>query len=94
MRDDRVAWHEPVRIVARVCAAGKTNRPVRGDEAERVPASTPGLADPSALQNDVVHAGSRQLMAHGETGLPGADHDDIWFAHPVDSTVSLLGASG
>src|SRR3981081_4314222 len=59
MRDDRVAGHEAFRVVARVRAAGKTDGPVRGDEAERVPASAPGLADASALQYDVIHTGGR-----------------------------------
>jgi len=85
MRDDRVARHEAVRVVPRVRAARKTDGPVRGDQAERVPASAPRLADSSALQDDVIHAGSRQLVAHGETGLPSTDHDDVWFAHRADS---------
>ena len=93
VRDDRVARHESVRIVARICAARKSNRPVRRDEAEGVPASTPGLADASALQDNMVHAGGRQLVAHGETGLPGADHDDIWFGHWLDAMVGSPDAS-
>jgi len=41
----------------------------------------------------MVHAGGRQLVAHGETGLPGADHDDIWFGHWLDAMVGSPDAS-
>src|SRR5438067_13747438 len=93
VRDDRIARHEPVRIFAGIRAAGKKDGPVRGDEAERVPASAPGLADSAALQHEVINTGSRQLVAHRETGLPRTDHDDVWFAHRSDSSGALAGRS-
>src|SRR5690349_13355123 len=70
--DDLVADHEAVRVVAVVVMARKLNGPVRGDEAEAVPAAAPGLTDASALQDDVIDAPAGELMAHGEPGLAGS----------------------
>jgi hypothetical protein len=60
---DLVAWHEAVGIVLVVGVAGKLDAPVRGDEAEAVPAPAPGLPDAASLEHDMRHAGGRELPA-------------------------------
>ena len=61
--DDLVAGHEAVGVVAGVGPSREPHGPVRGDEAEAVPAIPPRLADPAALQDDVVDPQARELMA-------------------------------
>src|SRR6267143_6034255 len=74
---DVVPRHVSVRVIAGVLAARELDGPVRGHEAEAVPAISPGLADASPLQDDVVDAGLGQLMADRESGVTGSDDDYI-----------------
>ena len=77
MPDEVVAGEVAVGVVAVVGVAGQVDGPVGGDQAEAVPASAPGLRNPSALEDDVVDARVGQLMADGQAGLPGPDHHDL-----------------
>ena len=79
--DDLVAGHEAVGVVARVDPAREPHGPVRGDEAEAVPAIPPRLADPAALQDDVVDAQARELMADRQAGGPASDDQDVDMLH-------------
>ena len=73
---DLVARREAVRALSVVGVAGQLHGPVRCDEAEAVPASSPRLPDAAPLEHDMLDAGLRQLMADGQPGLTGADDDD------------------
>lgn len=41
----------------------------------------PTLADPSALQHDMVDTVRGETSAHGKAGLAATDDDDIWISH-------------
>ena len=75
---DLVLAHEAVGIVARVGEAWQLERPVRTDQAQRVPSlAAPALGDASLLEHDVRAALLGQVVAHGEPGLPTANDDDL-----------------
>ena len=75
--DDRVLEHEAVGIVTVVGVARQPALPIRGHEAERVPAlRAPRRRDAVALEHDVVDAAPGQLPARGKAGLAAADDDD------------------
>jgi hypothetical protein len=84
--DDLVAGHEPVRIWPVVCAAGQLHRPVRGHEAEAVPAIAPCLPDAPPLEHDVLDATGRELVARREPGRAPADHRCARSLHRGDPT--------
>jgi hypothetical protein len=87
--DDLVAQHEAVGVVAVVAVARERHAPVRRHEAEAVPAVPPRLADPAALEHDVVDARLRELVADGEPGLTGSHHHDlVVVAHGMASATS------
>ena len=70
--------HVPVavRVVALVAEARQAALPVRRQQPERLPAlGAPGVGDLAALQHHVVERAIGQAPAHGEPGVPGADHD-------------------
>src|ERR1700724_4342095 len=71
--DDLALGHEAIGIIAAVAAARQLDRPVGNDEAEAVPAPTPGLADPAPLQNDVVNTRGPELVTQRKTSLSRAD---------------------
>ena len=75
--DDVVARVEPVRIRAIVRLVGEPHAPVRRDETEALPASSPALADLGPLQHDVLEPATGELAACRETRLAGADDDDV-----------------
>ena len=78
MTHDLELRQEPVRIVTRVGALTReADGGIRGDETEAVPTISPGLGDPSAFEHEVLDTRRRQLVAHGEAGLPGADDDHV-----------------
>lgn len=79
--DDFVAGHEAVGIVARVGPTREAHGPVRGDEAEAVPAIPPRLADPAALQDDVADPEAHELMAGRKTGGPAPYDQDVDALH-------------
>ena len=81
VRDDLVAGHEAVGVVAGVGPARESHRPVRGDEAEAVPAVSPRLADPAALQDEMVDPQARELVADRESGRPAAHDEDVDADH-------------
>ena len=66
--DDLVAGHEAVGISARVLPSREPHAPVRRDEAEAVPPIPPRLADPGALQHDVLDPAGRELAADRQAG--------------------------
>ena len=74
--DDLVARHERVRLGPAVVQPGERHRPVRRDQAKRVPAVLPAAAQRgSPLEDDVLPPGLGQEAAHHEAGLARA-HDD------------------
>src|SRR5260370_29412242 len=75
--DNLRLWHESVRILSAIAAAGQLDRPVGNDKAEAVPAPTPCLTDPAPFENDVVNACSSELVAHRKPGLSGADDHGV-----------------
>jgi hypothetical protein len=82
---DRVAAHEPIRIVTVVREAGQAAQPVRGDEGKGVPAVLPAAAEGRApLEDDVLASGALQVPAHDQSRLTGTDHDRVdrarWIA--------------
>jgi hypothetical protein len=82
IRDDVVASHEAVGIVAVVVVAGQPDDPVGRHEAEAVPPPPPRLADPALLQHDVRDAGLRELVTDRQPGLtPIDDHHVELFCH-------------
>ena len=74
---DLVTRHEAVRIRPVVGMARQPAAPVGRDEAEALPAPAPGLAHTAALEHDMGHVPGRELEAHGEPGLAGADYDHV-----------------
>ena len=79
--DDLVAGHEAVGIVAGIGPAREPHGPVRGDEAEAVPAIPPRLADPAPLQDDVVDPQARELVADRQAGGPAPYDQDVDALH-------------
>ena len=77
VRDDLVARHEAVGIVAVVGVPGELDGPVRRHQAEAVPPPPPRLPDAAPLQHDVRDAGLRQLVADRQPGLTAADDHDV-----------------
>ncbi len=41
----------------------------------------PSLADPSALQDDMIDIAGRQAATHDKSGLAAANDDDVGFPH-------------
>jgi len=77
IRDDLVACHEAVGIVARVRIARQATLPVRRDEAERIPALvTPRVPDAVAFEDDVLDPTVGELAREREPGLARADDRD------------------
>jgi hypothetical protein len=67
--------HEAVRVVTLVGQPRQARLPVRGEQAQRVPAlGLPGVGDLAALEHDVVQAMARERMTDREAGVPGPDH--------------------
>jgi hypothetical protein len=66
--DDLVAGHEAVGIGARILPSREPYGPVRGDEAEAIPPIAPRLADPAALQHDVLDPSGGELAADRQAG--------------------------
>src|SRR5712692_9426953 len=82
--DDLVLWHESVGIISTVAAARQLDRPVGNDQAEAVPAPTPGLADPAPLENDMIDTRGRELVTQRKPSLSSADD------HGVDGRLHRL----
>ena len=73
--------HEAVDVSSGVGPAGQAAHPVRGQQAQGVPAfAAPPLGDPAALEHDVVDAAVGEAAADRQAGLAGADDDgvDVW----------------
>src|SRR5262249_58061230 len=67
---------ERVRLGTVVLVAGEEVQRVRADDAERAPAPrSPRVAQCAALEHDMLDAALRELVARGEPGLAGSDHD-------------------
>ena len=62
----------------------RVDAPVGGIEAEAVPAlSPPSLREAPPREDEVLAAGLRQVVAHGQAGLPSPDDEGLdAFAHP------------
>ena len=80
--------HEPLRFIAIIGKAREAAEIVWGDEAEAIPTVSPGIADASAVEDDMVPPGLCEMPAHGQSGLSAADHNRVnQFCHadpPVD----------
>src|SRR5207245_11650869 len=83
--------HEALRLRPVVLPSGKPDGPVRRHQAEAVPTVPPRLAGPSLLENSVVHAGGRQLVADGQPRRAGTDHDDVDWLHHLKAGTYLRG---
>ena len=92
--DDLVPQHEPVRIEPVVGAARQLHGPVRGHEAEAVPAVSPRLADPAPLEDGVLDAEYGELVADREPRLAAADDRDANVLHPREPTAGDESPSG
>ncbi len=74
--------HVAVGVGAGVGPAGQAAHPVRGQQAQGVPAlAAPALGDSAALEHDVVDAPVAEAAAGGEAGLAGADDDGVGDGH-------------
>src|SRR5690606_22181382 len=62
VRDQLVARHEAVGIIAVIGLAGKLEGPVGQDQTEAVPTIPPGLGDPVPLHDHMLHSTAGQLM--------------------------------
>ena len=64
--------------LAAVVKARQAHGPVGVDEMEGVPTLRgPGVADLPAFEHDMVDARLSQVVAGGQPGAAGADHDDV-----------------
>jgi hypothetical protein len=63
MLDDFVSRHESMGISALIATARELHAPVRRDETEAVPKTTPRLAHAAPLEDDVLHVRARELVA-------------------------------
>ena len=79
--DDGVARHEAVGVVALVLPTGQPDGPVRGHQAEAVPAVAPRLAERVPLHDQVLDAVAGQLVAHRQAGRAAADDQHIDALH-------------
>ncbi len=79
--DDLVARHIAVRIVPVVRVARELDGPVRGHQAEAVPAIPPCLADPAPPEHDMLDARVRELMADGQACLSASDDGRLDVLH-------------
>jgi len=76
--DELISVHEAIGIRPCIRRARQLDRPVRCDQAERVPAPRPPrLRDTLRLQDDVVHSCLLQVPARRESRLPRADDGDV-----------------
>ena len=76
--DDLGHGHEPVRIVAAVCEAGQLGLPVRGEQAQGVPALRPPcVGHIPALEDHVVDRAPGEEVANRQAGVPGPDYDGV-----------------
>ena len=73
--DDLIAWHEAIGLVTVVHGVRQLHRPVRRHQAEAVPSVSPGLRNPAALEHDMVHPVSCQLVADGQARLATTDDE-------------------
>ena len=88
--DQLVPGHVTVRLCARVRDSREAYGPVRGDQAEGIPAPrSPGLGDAARVKNDVVDLGLSQVPAGGKTGLACADDRDVNTAIHTGGNLSL-----
>ena len=75
---ERAGRQEAVRVRALVAPAGQPRHPVRRQQVQGVPAlGAPALADPAAVEDDVVATGGGEQAAHGQAGVAGADDDGV-----------------
>ena len=80
--DDLGHAHVAVRIVAVVGVSGKAALPVRREEAKRVPPlRLPGVGDLAPLEQHMVDRAVGEVLAHGKSGLAGADDDGRYVPH-------------
>src|SRR4029079_1545799 len=76
--DDLVAVHVTVGIVAAIVEAEHGRRPVRRDQAERVPAVLPAAAERgAALQQNVLATGLAQQPADDQARVARPDDDGL-----------------
>src|SRR5262249_39354373 len=66
---------ETVRFASLVRIAREAVEPVRQDHTEGVPAISPRLADPAALEDDMVEPALGELVAVRQPRMAGTDHD-------------------
>ena len=75
--DDGVLGHEAVRLRPGIGEVRQAALPVRRDQAEAVPAlGPPSVADPVALEHQVVEAPPFEEVTDRKAGLAAADHGD------------------
>ena len=71
--EDRKASGSPA-----VCQPGSRFSQFGREQVQRVPArGAPALADPAAVEDDVLAPGQGEQAAHGQAGVAGADDDGV-----------------
>ena len=81
-RQELVAAHEPVRVLAAIRRAGQSVQPVWREKPERIPAmGLPTSADLSALEYGMVDPTDGEAVAHCKPCLAGADDGDVSRVH-------------
>ena len=84
--DDLGHAHVAVRIVALIRIAGQSTLPVRRKKAKQVPPFLlPRVGNLAALEQHVVDRVVGQVLAHGESGLAGADNGGRYVPHDTRS---------
>ena len=87
--------HVAVRVGPPVFPPGQAALPVRGEQAQRVPAlGAPALGDPSPLEDDVVDRPVAEDTAHRQPGLAAADDDHARALHARHPSARALRAAG
>ncbi len=84
--DELPRGHVTVGVVPLVVPVRKTTVPVGREEPQGIPAlAAPALADPPALQHDVLDAALPEAAAHGQARLTASDDDRVRVFHGLSS---------
>ena len=79
-----------VRVGPAVAPAGEPGHPARREQVQGVPAlGAPAVADPAAVEHDVLASGVREQLAHREAGVAGPDDDGVDGGHPGSLQVAV-----
>ena len=65
-----------------VAPGRQPGHPVRGEQVQGIPPlATPALGYPTPIEDDMITCGVGEQPAHGQAGMPGANHEGVNAGH-------------